>query len=84
MKDVVLSTKSWCGDCTRAKALLTRKSVAFDEVEISSDNTLRDEMVSRAGGKQTVPQRFIGDTHIGGYDDLYERENEGKLDALLA
>jgi glutaredoxin 3 len=84
MKDIVIYTKSWCGYCTRAKALLTRKGVPFEEVEISSDNTLRDEMVSRAGGKQTVPQIFIGDTHVGGCDDLYELENEGKLDAILA
>jgi glutaredoxin 3 len=53
-------------------------------VEISGDYALRDEMVGRSGGRQTVPQIFIGETHVGGCDDLYELEGRGELDALLA
>jgi len=84
MPDVVIYTRSWCGYCTRAKDLLAGKGVAFTEVEISDDDALRDEMIARAGGRQTVPQIFIGQTHVGGCDDLYRLEREGRLDALLA
>ena len=84
MPDVVIYSKSWCGYCTRAKALLARKGVAFREIEIEGGNALRDEMVAWAGGRRTVPQIFIGDTHVGGCDDLYQLEIEGRLDALLA
>jgi glutaredoxin 3 len=84
MDDVVIYTKSWCGYCTRAKTLLARKGAAFTEVEISGSDALRDEMVGRAGGRQTVQQIFIGDTHVGGCDDLYALESQGRLDALLA
>ena len=84
MPDVVIYSKSWCGYCTRAKALLARKGVAFAEIEIEGDDALRDEMVARSGGRTTVPQIFIGETHVGGCDDLYRLESEGRLDALLA
>ena len=84
MPHVVIYTKSWCGYCTRAKALLARKGVKFWEIEISDDEALRDEMVARAGGRRTVPQIFIGETHVGGCDDLYLLESEGRLDAFLA
>lgn len=82
--NAVIYTKSWCGYCTRAKSLLARKNIPFTEIEISNDDALRDEMISRAGGRTTVPQIFIGDTHVGGCDDLYQLESEGRLDALLA
>ena len=84
MPDVVIYTKGWCGYCTRAKALLARKGATVTEVEISDDDALRDEMIARSGGRQTVPQIFIGATHVGGCDDLYRLEDEGQLDALLA
>jgi glutaredoxin 3 len=84
MPPVTIYTKSWCGYCTRAKALLARKGAEFREVEISNDPALRDEMIERAGGRRTVPQIFIGDVHVGGCDDLYALESEGRLDALLA
>lgn len=84
MPPITIYTKSWCGYCTRAKALLARKGAEFREVEISDDPTLRDEMIARAGGRRTVPQIFIGETHVGGCDDLYALESEGRLDALLA
>lgn len=84
MPEVVVYTKSWCGYCTRAKDLLSRKGVDFTEVEISGDDARRDEMIARAGGRRTVPQVFIGAVHVGGCDDLYRLEGEGRLDALLA
>jgi glutaredoxin 3 len=84
MPPITIYTKSWCGYCTRAKALLARKGATFREVEISDDPALHDEMIARAGGRQAVPQIFIGDTHVGGCDDLYQLEREGQLDPLLA
>lgn len=84
MQNAVIYTKSWCGYCTRAKELLARKGVPFTEIEISNDDALRDEMIQRAGGLHTVPQIFIGHRHVGGCDDLYQLEREGRLDALLA
>jgi glutaredoxin 3 len=82
MPDVVIYTKSGCGYCTRAKSLLTRKGAAFTVSEISDNDALRDQMITRAGRK-TVPQIFIGETHVGGCDDLYRLESEGLLDSLL-
>ena len=83
MPPITIYTKSWCGYCTRAKALLARKGADFTEIEISDDPASRDEMIERAGGRGTVPQIFIGETHVGGCDDLYRLEEEGRLDALL-
>jgi glutaredoxin 3 len=84
MPDVVIYSRSWCGYCTRAKALLARKGADFTEIEISDDAASRDERVERSGGRRTVPQIFVGETHVGGCDDLYRLESEGRLDALLA
>jgi glutaredoxin 3 len=83
MPDVVIYSRSRCGYCTRAKALLASKGVTFREIEIDGNDALRDEMVARAGGRRTVPQVFIGETHVGGCDDLFQLESEGRLDALL-
>ena len=83
MQKVVIYTRSWCGYCTRAKELLAHKAVPFTEIEISNSDALRDEMIERAGGRRTVPQIFIGEVHVGGCDDLYRLESEGRLDALL-
>ena len=63
--------------------LLTRKAVHVTEIEISNNEALRLEMIEQAGGRQTVPQILIGDTHVGGCDDLYKLEQEGRLDGLL-
>lgn len=82
MKKIVIYTKEICPFCVRAKALLSRKNVAFEEIKISNEAT-RDEMIKKSGGRLTVPQIFIGDLHIGGCDDLYELESQKKLDALL-
>ncbi|MEM6827325.1 MAG: glutaredoxin 3 [Pseudomonadota bacterium] len=77
-------TKFACPFCVRAKHLLTSKGVEFNEFDITSGGEKRDEMLSRAPNAMTVPQIFIGDTHVGGSDDLAALEQAGKLDALLA
>ena len=84
MPEVVIDTRSWCGYCTQAKALLARKGVESRGLEITGDDALRDEMVARSGGRRTVPQVFIGETHVGGCGDLYRPEGEGRLEELLA
>ena len=80
---VVIYTTGWCPYCSRAKQLLERKGVAFAEIDVESAPEKRAEMQARSG-RRTVPQIFIGDTHVGGCDDLHDLEDEGKLDALLA
>lgn len=84
MVSVEIYTTRWCGYCQAAKALLGRKGVAFTEFDVSADPARRDEMVKRANGRQTVPQIFIGATHVGGSDDLHALERAGKLDPMLA
>lgn len=76
-------TDMLCSYCALAKRLLKSKQVDFKEIEVSSDATLRAEMQSRANGQRTVPQIFIDDMHIGGYDDLYLLDKKGLLDPLL-
>ena len=83
MKPVEIYTTPLCGYCHAAKRLLTQKGVAFSEIDVSRDPALRSAMVQRAAGRRTVPQIFVGDTHVGGCDDLYALEGAGKLDALL-
>jgi len=83
MAAVVIYTKSWCPYCHSAKDLLTRKGVAFEEVDVTSDRDGEAAMVKRAG-RSSVPQIFIGPTHVGGCDDLYALEQAGRLDPLLA
>ena len=81
---VDIYTKTTCPYCFRAKALLTQKGVAFNEIKIDFDAALRDQMIERAQGGFTVPQIFINDQHVGGCDDLYALEAQGKLNTLLA
>lgn len=76
-------TKAWCGYCTAAKTLLTRKQVSFNEIDIGAEPARRDEMIERAAGRRTVPQIFIDGTYVGDCDKLHALEREGKLDALL-
>lgn len=83
MPDVTIYTKSWCPYCQAAKELLTRKGVAFTEVDVS-DPQKQAAMAQRAGGRRTVPQVFIGSTHVGGCDDLHALDAAGRLDPLLA
>ena len=84
MARIVLYTTPYCGYCRAAKHLLNKKSVAFTEIDVSEDMGLRQEMISRAFGRRTVPQILINGTHVGGYDELAELERAAKLDALLA
>jgi glutaredoxin 3 len=77
-------TKFGCPYCVRAKRLLDQKGAEYTEHDITMGGPKRDEMRERAPGASTVPQIFIGDTHVGGSDDLAALEREGKLDALLA
>lgn len=80
---IEIYTKFACPFCVRAKMLLKRKGVEFDEFDITLGGPKRAEMLERAPEARTVPQIFIGDFHVGGSDDLAELEREGKLDALL-
>jgi glutaredoxin 3 len=84
MKRIRLYTSQICPYCVRAKALLKKKGAAFEEIDVSLDPAARQEMLARSGGARTVPQIFIGETHVGGCDELYALEREGKLDPLLA
>ena len=84
MTAVEIYTTPYCGYCRAAKALLTRKNVAFTEIDVSGDSALRQAMIARANGRMTVPQIFIGGTGIGGSDELHALERAGKLDAVLA
>lgn len=84
MKPVEIYTSPLCGFCTAAKRLLTKKGVNFSEINLAAQPARRSEMVQRAKGARTVPQIFIGETHVGGCDDLYALERAGKLDALLS
>jgi glutaredoxin 3 len=84
MKPVRIYTTPFCPFCVRAKSLLKKKGADFEEVDVFMDEAAREEMDTRTGGARTVPQIFIGDTHVGGCDDLYELDHDGKLDPLLA
>ncbi len=82
MPSVTVYTRSWCSYCQAAKELLTRKGIAFEEIEITGQPELRDAMVARAGGATSVPQIFIGERHVGGCDDLYALDGRGELDLM--
>jgi glutaredoxin 3 len=84
MKPVEIYTSPLCGFCHAAKRLLNEKGVGFAEVDVLAQPERKAEMMQRANGGRTVPQIFIGDTHVGGCDELYALERAGKLDALLA
>ena len=84
MPDVTIYTTSLCPYCQMAKELLKRKNVAFKEIDVGSNAVERRAMRERANGRNSVPQIFIGATHVGGCDDIHALEDQGKLDALLA
>jgi len=84
MKNVDIYTSPLCGYCHMAKRLLDQKGVAYNEINVMGDEAGRAQMTARAPGSRTVPQIFIGETHVGGSDDLHALERAGKLDALLA
>jgi glutaredoxin 3 len=81
--DVVVYSTGWCPYCVRAKALLERKGVPFREIRVDEDPAERETMLERSRGQRTVPQIFIGDRHVGGFDDLYALDKAGELDQLL-
>lgn len=80
---VEIYTWSWCPFCIRAKSLLDRKSVSYAEYAIDGDEAARDQMSERAQGRRSLPQIFVNDQPIGGCDELYALEREGRLDTLL-
>ncbi len=84
MNKVIIYTKSICPYCVKAKALLDRKNCKYQEINIENDESLRSEMMLKSSGRKTVPQIFIGDYHVGGCDDLYELEQNNKLDNLIS
>jgi glutaredoxin 3 len=83
MAQVEMYTTMFCPYCSRARALLEHKGVAFTEIDIMEEPGLRDEMIRRAGGGRTVPQIFIDGEHIGGCDDMMALDREGLLDPKL-
>jgi len=81
---VIMYSTGWCPYCDRARALLNRKGVAVEEIKVDEDPAQRTIMLQRSGGRRTVPQIFIGDRHVGGFDDLAALERAGELDKWLA
>ncbi len=82
MKKITIYTTTICPYCDRAKALLKRKNLSFEEINVEDENA-RNLMMQRANGKKSVPQIFIGDHHVGGCDDLYLLEKNNGLDELI-
>lgn len=84
MQPVTIYTKYSCPYCHAAKDLLEQKGVAFEEIPVDGDRAKQAAMAEKANGRSTVPQIFIGGAHVGGCDDLFDLEAQGKLDGLLA
>jgi glutaredoxin 3 len=83
MPAITIYTKGWCPYCSAAKDLLNQKGARFTEIDIERTPGARQEMIQKAKGRSTVPQIFIGERHVGGCDDLYALEGQGRLEALL-
>lgn len=83
MVNIEIYTQPYCPYCARAVALFSKKGMAFTEIDAPHGAPAREEAISRSGGRTTVPQIFIGGTHVGGCDDLMALEQAGKLDPLL-
>lgn len=83
MNNVIVYCSKWCPYCTRATQLLDSKGVAYEEISVDGKPDVRADMAKKAG-RTSVPQIWIGKTHVGGCDDLFALERAGKLDALLA
>ena len=84
MQPVVIYTTTSCIYCRSAKAWFSARGVSFREVDVSGDDAARADLVARSGGQRTVPQIFVGDTHVGGYSDLVALDAAGKFTPLLA
>jgi len=80
--EIVMYSTAWCPYCVRARALLERKGLTIHEIKVDEDPAERAAMLARSGGRRTVPQIFVGDQHVGGFDELYALDKAGKLDAL--
>ena len=83
MANITIYTTRTCGFCYAAKSLLTKKGLSYDEIDVSADPAARQRMMLRTNGRRSVPQIFIGETHVGGNEELYELERRGGLDDLL-
>ena len=83
MKKVVIYTGPTCNFCSAAKHLLSKKKISYEEIDIGNDDKKREEMLKKSNGAKTVPQIFIGESHVGGYVELKALENKGELDTLL-
>jgi len=83
MPKIVIYTTRFCPYCQRAKRLLAHKGATFEEIDVSGDWEARAKLAQKAGGLTTVPQIWIGDSHVGGSDELHALDRAGKLDALL-
>ena len=81
--EILMYSTSWCGFCERARGLLRRKGIEFREIRLDETPDERESMMRRSGGRRSVPQIFIGDHHVGGYDELAVLERTGELDQLL-
>lgn len=82
-KQILIYTSQNCSYCRKAEALLKEKNLEFERIDVTDNQKLRAELIEKAGGRKTVPQIFIDDTHIGGFDDLKALEDSGKLNELL-
>ena len=83
MKNILIYTGPSCNFCDAAKRLLERNKLKFNEIDISSGENIRDEMIKKSNGQRTIPQIFFGDPHVGGYTELRALEKENKLKKLL-
>jgi glutaredoxin 3 len=83
MTSVEIYTTRYCPYCQWAKELFSSKGMSFREIDVTADRRMREQMVERANGRTTVPQIFIGSTHVGGCDELYALDEVGELDPLL-
>ena len=82
-KNIIIYTSSLCGFCYRAKCLLKKKNIPFEEIDIDLDYSKRNEMIKKSGGKTSVPQIFFKDHHIGGCDDLYKLDKDNGLENFV-
>ena len=83
MKNIVVYTGPFCNFCDAAKRLLKRNGLSFDEIDISSGENIREEMIKKSSGQRTIPQIFFGDYHVGGYTELRELEKSNSLKEKL-
>ena len=81
--NIIIYTSSLCGFCYRAKSLLKKKNIPFEEIDIDLDYSKRTEMIKKSGGRTSVPQIFFKDHHIGGCDDLYKLEEDNRLESFV-